>query len=189
MAATMFFLDFETSGLDAKRHGIIQAAWIVEQDGKVLSERRMDVALRYGCDVDLQALEVTGFTLDRIRNGKPLEYMMAALRADLAPGTVCRVIPCGHNVSFDLDFLRAACNFTRDPVDRYVDFSAMIDTLAMARWLRHTERYHFPDCKLETVCKILRIPLEAHDALSDVKATREVYHLFKSHLVQLPKYS
>lgn len=186
MAATLY-IDFETSGLDSDRHGIIQAAWIVEENGKVTAERCMDVCLSRGCDIDPVALDINGFTLERIKEGKSLEYMLAALQQNLSAGFMERVIPCGHNVSFDLDFLVKACNRTRDRVDTFVDFSRVMDTLPLARWLNLTGRIRTDNNKLKTLCDFYGIEIIAHDALSDVKAVRELAHIFFDYLTSLPK--
>jgi DNA polymerase III alpha subunit (gram-positive type) len=178
MSPALFFLDYETTGLDAKRHGIIQVGWIIEQDGKIMSENGFDVQLYKGCDVNLNALEINDFTPERCMAGKPLEYMNAALREALSAGFVEKVIPIGHNISFDLNFFREASEKTRDMLPMFVDFHKQVDTLALARWLNHTGVICTKNNKLETLCEHYTIALEAHNALSDVKAVRELYHIF-----------
>jgi DNA polymerase III epsilon subunit-like protein len=183
----LFFLDFETSGLDCTRHGIIQAGWIVEQDGKITSEQGFDVQLYRNCDISPNALEITGFTIERCMAGKPLEMMTAALRNALAVGFTNKVAPIGHRIDFDIGFFKAACEKTRDRLEMFVDFHKQVDTLGLARWLNHTGCICTKDNKLETLCDYYGIGVEAHDALSDVKAVRRLYHIFRDIMEGLPK--
>jgi len=174
----LFFLDFETSGLDCARHGIIQAGWIVEQDGKIISENGFDVQLYRNCDINPAALEINDFTIERCMAGKPLEVMTAALRGALSVGFTRKVIPIGHRISFDLGFFREACEKTRDNLTMFVDFQKQVDTLGLAQWLNHAGYFSVKDNKLETLCDYYGIKIEAHDALSDVRAVRQLYHIF-----------
>lgn len=183
----LFFLDFETSGLDCERHGIIQAGWIVEEDGKITSEMGFDVQLYRGCDINPIALEVNDFSLDRCMAGKPLEMMTAALRGALAVGFTQKVIPVGHRISFDLGFFREACEKTRDNLNIFVDFGAQVDTLGLAQWLNHAGIIKTKNNKLETLCEYFGIKIDAHDAISDVRAARQLYHIFMDYMGRMPK--
>jgi DNA polymerase-3 subunit epsilon len=183
----LFFLDFETTGLDPLRHGIIQVGWVVEQDGIVTSEQGFDVQLYKGCDVNLNALEINEFTPERCMAGKPLDYMLAALRDALAVGFITKVVPVGHRISFDLGFFREACEKTKDPLTMFVDFHKQVDTLGLAQWLNHIGYLHTKNNKLETLCGHYGIELEAHNALSDVKAVRRLYHIFMDIMRKLPE--
>lgn len=187
-APALFFLDFETSGLDPARHGIIQVGWIVECDGKITSEQGFDVQLYRGCDVSPNALEITSFTIERCMSGKPLEMMTAALRAALAVGFTNKVIPIGHRISFDIGFFREACEKTRDRLDMFVDFRKQVDILGLAQWLNHIGYIKTENNKLETLCDYYGIKIEAHDALSDIKATRQLYHIFMDIMKGLPEH-
>jgi DNA polymerase III alpha subunit (gram-positive type) len=183
----LFFLDFETSGLDCARHGIIQAGWIVEKNGTILSEQGFDVQLYRGCDINPVALEINDFTIERCMAGKPLEVMTAALRGALAAGFTSKIVPIGHRISFDLGFFREACEKTRDNLAIFVDFHKQVDTLGLAQWLNHTGYIHTKDNKLETLCDYYGIKIEAHDALSDVRAVRQLYHIFMEIMRKLPE--
>jgi DNA polymerase-3 subunit epsilon len=85
--------------------------------------------------------------------------------------------PAGYNVRFDLDFLAAFFSKTGDPYFGLWFNWRAIDALAIVRFFEFcgdglTTR---TDQKLETVCNAYGIKLDtAHDALSDIRATREL---------------
>jgi len=177
----LLFLDTETSGLDPRRHGILQIAWILEMDDKVLAEKVMDIQLPPNTDLCMAALDCNGFTLARTIQGKTLSYMFAALKSDLSLAVKSDLLvrPVGHNVQFDLDFLKAASDQCRENIQFSLDFKKSLDTLAVLRWMDYRGAIHLKDYKLETVAQNFAIPLKAHDALEDVRATRAVFHLLK----------
>lgn len=76
----------------------------------------------------------------------------------------------GHNVRFDLGFLRA--NLTRlgyPPLH-----NRFVDTYALARRLVRKEA---PNCKLRTLARHFRTSADpCHRALDDARATAEVLH-------------
>jgi DNA polymerase-3 subunit epsilon len=77
----------------------------------------------------------------------------------------------GHNVGFDVGFLRAAC----ERHDRPPLAGTVVDTVALARRLVRDE---VPDCKLGTLASRFRLPHRpSHRALDDALATADLLHL------------
>jgi DNA polymerase III epsilon subunit-like protein len=167
------YIDFETSGLDSSRHGILQAAWIVEMNGNLLVERSMDVCLRPNDDISPMALSTNNFTLDRIMAGRDLSIMVAALKEDLRQGSAYFPL-CGHNVQFDVGFLIAALKKTNEHIYD-INFKCQYDTRSIMAWEAMKHGWILPDYKLETCCRYFNIPLVAHDALNDIRSTRELF--------------
>lgn len=181
---TLFFFDTETSGLMPDRHGILQIAWIIEKNGAVLRERVMDVKPGV-IDLNLNALAVNNFTLERMMVARDAQVVLEELRNDvkLAVGGGPALTPCGHNVKFDIDFLHAlarGCNATwwlNFGQNDYLNLKKPLCTVAMCHWLDYAGVLSLPDYKLTTCCKGLDIELVgAHDALQDVRATRQLFH-------------
>ncbi|MFH1788038.1 MAG: hypothetical protein ABH834_01500 [Candidatus Altiarchaeota archaeon] len=79
----------------------------------------------------------------------------------------------GYNVGFDISFLEA---FFRKMGDNYLYsyISSPLDMLSVTRYLSYMGILKTADHKLETVCEAMGIPLEAHNAMSDIRATREI---------------
>jgi DNA polymerase-3 subunit epsilon len=179
-----FYLDFETSGLDPAKHGIIQAAWIIERDREILNENCFDVALFPEDNFDLKALEINKFTLERIAAGiagtKLLDLIKTSILDTLFQSSTIEktLIPVGHNLSFDLSFLSALNKKCNANIWYFLNAKKQLCTCSMARWLAAADLIDVPDCKLETLCKYYRIPLDAHDAMNDIRATRLLTHIF-----------
>ena len=88
-----------------------------------------------------------------------------------------RVIPVGYNVSFDLDFLRAWFLFNNSATlfSKNVYFPG-IDVMYLAAYCLLGERSKMRNFQLSTVYeKLIGKPLiNAHNAMSDIDATREL---------------
>jgi DNA polymerase III epsilon subunit-like protein len=176
MKPDILYLDFETSGLDPKRHSVLQAAWIVERNGEVLQERVFDVQPDPNDDLCLAALEVNHFGFSRMKAGKFMSYVLTVLKQDCLQVTTPRI--CGHNVQFDIGFLTAAADKAHENLFLYLDLKKFLDTAAIARYLDYqgvisVERYN-----LETCCNHFGIQNDReHDALGDIRATRKLFHI------------
>ena len=82
----------------------------------------------------------------------------------------------GQNPRFDMDFVEALFKaegdayfgswFDRRPVDT-------ITLMIAARLRGHIRPANY---KLATLCETMGIPLDAHDALNDIRATRLLFH-------------
>jgi DNA polymerase III alpha subunit (gram-positive type) len=168
------FFDFETSGLDYRRHAIIQAAWCIEVEGKTVSQKAFDVLPPENADFCLAALDCNDFTLERMAAGRSLSYVMASLKGDLIASSCTMVRPCGHNVKFDLEFLHKASADTNERIGSQLKFGLSIDTLSIATVLDYLQILNLPNYKLTTLCSHYGIVLDgnAHDALTDTLAVQ-----------------
>src|SRR5690606_5049961 len=82
--------------------------------------------------------------------------------------------PAGHNVQFDLDFLQ---EFWKKYGDQYGTGSYQnwraLDSRVMAHFLIMAGKLpELENMKLATLCNHFDIPINAHDAMSDITATR-----------------
>jgi DNA polymerase III epsilon subunit-like protein len=186
MNNSFIFADVETSGLDASRHGILQFAWIVEKDGELIEESRWDVQLFPDQDVCTQALEVNGFTLERIKHGMDPSILARLLKRSFFSVGPSPIV--GHNVMFDFGFLIELNKRTNSNFMSSVDFHQVIDTLALARWFQIAGIIDPPNCKLKSLCEFFGIPIKPHDALEDIRATRKLFHILLNMLGEVKPY-
>ncbi|CAK0779597.1 DNA polymerase III subunit epsilon [Azospirillaceae bacterium] len=176
MKPNIVYLDFETSGLDSTRHSVLQAAWIVERNGEVLQERVYDVQPDRNDDFCLAALDMNGFDLARIKAGRYMSHILTILKQDCLQVSSPRI--CGHNVQFDISFLTAAADRAHENLFLYLDLKKFLDTAAIARFLDYQGVLSLDRYNLDTCCTHFGIVNDrAHDALGDIRATRELFHI------------
>jgi DNA polymerase-3 subunit epsilon len=183
-----FIFDLETTGLNEKKHGIIQTAGIIRlADG---SKHKFDFRHQPfpHQEIDPRALEITGTTMEDIKSYAPPEKAFKAL-LNLMDKYVDRYDKndkftiMGYNCTFDIKFLR---EFFINNGDKYYGswFSSydMIDVHKLFTGLRGSglfpELEALPNMKLETLAKHYGIEIQAHDALSDIYATEALYEIW-----------
>lgn len=180
MGKKVLYIDVETTGTDPAKHGIIQIGAIIETAGIVAEELDLKCAAHEGAEIDNEALRITG--TDRAELQKRMSSFEAFLlfreflnrhiepydRAD-------KCYPAGYNVHFDLDFVQNWFRFHGDKygIGSYVNWRRL-DPLPILFMKDFTGSLHLPDYRLETVCRHFGIAIEAHDALSDIRATRKL---------------
>ena len=171
----LFFFDTETSGTDPERHAILQIAWLIDIGGEIVHEQVFDVLPAPDDELVLAALDVNNFTLERMRAGKSLSYVVAALKGVLDENIPLSFLPVGHNVNFDVSFLITAFKKT-NAYFRSIDFKRPLDTRALATYCAYRGLLETENYKLETLANHFSIPIDAHDALSDIRATRTLFY-------------
>jgi DNA polymerase III epsilon subunit-like protein len=178
----VLYLDTETTGLDAKINDIIQLAMIVEIDGVVKGEYNFKCQPFSYDNIETDALLTHGIKIDEIKKFPPPLEMFADLEM-VFDGHVNRYdkadkfLPAGYQTVFDLDFLAQFFRKAR-PEDQYglgsfIKWSPF-DLLAHLRNKAFVNGTDFKDFKLATVAAAHDIELDAHDALADIRATREL---------------
>lgn len=179
--AKLFYFDVETTGLNAYKNGIIQLACIVEIDGEVRCEKTWDIKTFPQDIIDDKALEINGKGRDDIYSFMHPEQAYGEIIACMTEfvdkfNRNDKFYPAGYNVKFDLDFLSA---FFRKNNDNYFGSwfkSTPLDPMYYLAVLELKNKIKLENYKLETVCDNFGIKVDAHDALSDIKATRELIH-------------
>lgn len=173
------FCDTETTGLDPINSGPFELAFLVYKGGTLLEERVFHLnPLNDEVIIHQDALNVNGATEDLIRSYPPAKEVVPDI-ADFfkkyAPPEKC--VFAGYNCGFDYGHLGGLffrCGFQ---IGDYFS-GEMIDVLERVKLAREQgflvldKKYNN---KLETLTKILGITYDAHTALADIKATRQLY--------------
>ena len=197
MVSKILYLDLETTGLVEGVHGIIQLAAIVEIDGEITDEvdLRMRPMLKH--EISPEALSVHGLTEDEIRNYPHADFTFKQFESLLTRYVnkyekLDKFILAGYNVAkFDERFLRQMFidnAATREDRQRggYYGSWFFWPVLDVQTYLANHIAEHglrLENYKLETVCKHFGIPIDAHDALSDIRATRNLYRVLRYSLL------
>ncbi len=179
---TIFF-DTETSGTDDKKNGILQLAGEIELDGNVFEN--FDYKMKPFPDqiIEDSALESNGFTRKQIEGfADPFDCSVQFIR--MLNKYVDRFDKSdkftlvGYNSRFDDGFLREwFINCHEKYYGAYFHWPA-IDVSNMVAVKYRKVRSHFPNFKLMTVAKILKIDVDeskAHDAVYDTAVTKAIY--------------
>ena len=161
---TFCIVDLETTGISPAEFSITEIGAVKLRGGECLGTFQSLVDPRCGIPPSITVL--TGITsamlvdAPRITEGLPsfLEFLGDA-------------VVVGHNVRFDLAFLRAAlAGADRPPLS-----NRSIDTCGLARRLLGEE---VPNCRLDTLASLLRLDHRpSHRALDDALATGDLLHL------------
>jgi len=178
MPAKYFAFDTETTGTDHAVDEILSYAFVVLDEQLVEISRQQRFFFPSAEErVHPKAAEVNGYTRAKWAEKGALDQSTLAmmLTQDWADHGVARLMPIGHNVSFDLNFFK-----------KHADAKAMYKALS----------YHFVDTmvlaiamdqakgitgsySLGPLCARYGVELKgAHDSLADIVATIELYKIF-----------
>lgn len=186
------WIDTETTGVDVTKHRPFEVAIIFvnnrkEADGKVTHlecERDFYFNPFYSEEIEVtkEALEVTGYTEEKLRELPPAKDIVPNLIEFLkdtvtqfGTGTEEKAFLCGYNVGFDYKMVKALLKDFGIELDEYIqnhlmDVFSQVKTAGDMRIIPYLR-----DRKLGTVAEYFHVNLDnAHNALADIKATKEV---------------
>ena len=162
--ATFCVLDLETTGGDRNNDMITEIGVVKVRGGECLAT--FQTLVNPGRAIPPRISVLTGLTDALVGPAPRIEAVLGSL-VDFIAGAVF----VGHNVGFDLAFLRAALE--RD--GRSTISPTVVDTAALARRLVRDE---VPDCRLSTLASRFRLDHRpTHRALDDALATTDLLHL------------
>ncbi len=182
----IFYFDVETTGLNPLSNGIIQLAWIIEVDGIEKSRNNLFIAPFEHDTISDEALEVNGLSREEIISFMNPEDAFQHLEDSLS--SYCdrfdkndKYYPCAYNGDFDYQFLQQwylknKCEFFGSWFNHH-----LLDPLILVNY-GVLKNYFSPPLinrKLKTVAEYFKIPIQAHDALSDITATKKIHKIFE----------
>ena len=170
MSKTLVALDLETTGLEAERDAIIEIGAIRFKGDRV--EDEFSTLINPGRAIPSFITQLTGISDAMVAGAPRISAVILQLEEFVGAAPVV-----GHNVGFDLGFLR---------VKRALRGSEALDTYHLASVLLPTA----PRYNLSALVKELGILLpashNAHRALDDCKVTVEVYRALFQKALALP---
>ena len=115
--ATYLVLDFETTGLDAKKHHIVSAGWIKITQGKIHLNSARYQLVKSPASVGQSAV-IHGLHNNEIQQGIELEQLVSMLLQELKGAVLV-----SHHSLLEVNFLKRSCQqcFGRSPVFKAVD--------------------------------------------------------------------
>lgn len=172
------FVDTETSGVDEKLHSVLQVALIAyDLDSKQTLGTYSTFVNHPTVNVQLAALKVNNIDLRTLSTlgispsdtcDKISEFVRTYGQGQL-------VTPIGHNVDFDLRFLKVLFEANKR---RYPFAFRTLDTCSTARFLIEAKLLPPTPCKLGDLVQLFQIPSDPtklHGAIYDVELTVKVF--------------
>jgi DNA polymerase-3 subunit epsilon/ATP-dependent DNA helicase DinG len=162
-------LDIETTGLDSKKDRIIEIGAV--KFGPSGKSEEFSTLINPGVKIPRFITELTGIT-DAMVRGDRIPIIEDAIKE--LDDFVNDLPVIGHNILFDLSFLRTAGGIKRNP---------FIDTYEMASVVLPSEgRYN-----LRALGQVLAVPMKAtHRALDDTKVTQAIYEKMYQMILEIP---
>lgn len=184
MDKRILWFDVETGGTDEKQDALLQLSGLIEINNEVVDEIDLKMQPIKGKRVTEKAIATHGMTMDDISGfefphsayGKFNRFLF---KHNPNPVKTNRYIMAGYNADFDCRFLSQwYADISGGPFDywKHCQFSPL-DVLPTLRAMRYAGLLEIENTKLETVCNHFGIEIKAHDAMSDIRATRELTKL------------
>jgi len=183
----VLWLDVETTGLDCKKHGLREVGFIIEIDGVEVDKGVFKInPFTYttkDVEIDDYALEISKVSIEDLESYDRVSYCFKELMNKLVKyvnvndKNDCFVI-AGYNAAFDIGFIKEWFK-EMGLLDSYKDLFhyKSLDVFSIVFALRHIGLNSAENDKLETMCNYFDIEIEAHNALSDIEATKKLYEL------------
>lgn len=176
----ILWIDLETTGLDRQRHGIIQISGMVELAGKIVES--FDLRMNPLAEIDPVSQDIHGITPSQISAFPSSEETFAAFKALLLKfvdidDQRTRLHPGGYNVRFDLGFLDRWFRSMKEPgLGLYLQRERVDPSVMMKAFQDYLGKDRMPSWSLRSVIASMGMSFgEHHDALEDIKLTREIH--------------
>lgn len=182
----IWYLDTETVGLNPIKNGIIQISGIIEINGEVKEEFDFKCRTFPQDLINEEALKVNGYTKEQIDS---FEEPVAVYRklVTILNKYVNRYDKkdkfylLGQKIDFDNRFMEEWFKKCGDQYFYSYRHYGMVDLISLTTMMEVCGLYKGVNKKLETVAKEFGIDtssLQLHNALNDIKVTREVFHKY-----------
>lgn len=177
------FLDTETTDLGPNA-AIVQIAGIIVVDDEVKEEFNIKLRPHIGAVINEEALKVTGLTKEEINSYENSFIGMMNFERTLSKyvdkyDKNDKFILIGQNTIFDFEKLIQFYKRINNPyLGSFINFKTYLDTLHIVKTLQYIGKLpQLENNKLSTWCEYFNIELgdNAHDALADIRATRELF--------------
>lgn len=182
-----FYFDVETTGLDKTKAGLTQLAAIVVIDGVEVDSISLDInPASYNREVEIspEALAVTNKSLEDLAN-YPLSADQFRVFINFLDKHINKFdktdkfVPIGYNSQFDMGFMQEwFIDNGHAYFGSYFQYKD-VDVFALVKHLAFLGHINSTNHKLGTICDIYGVDLgdNAHDAIADIRATRNLYQV------------
>lgn len=189
MKERVIFIDTETTGLDTDKCGVYQIAGLIDIDGETVDEINIFCNIFDGDLIEPGVLELHGQEkIDQIKTyPRPLmahaKFCKALSEHVDKYDPTDKFVAIGYVADFDNRVLRHFFKKNKDDYYGSYFWHPWIDVMNLAMYFYQDQRHLFENFKLGTVAEFAGIEVDGrglHDALFDVKLTRELYYKLTS---------
>lgn len=137
---------------------------------------------RGGCEIDEKALQINKRSREEIASFQDYDKAFAEFISWLDQYIDEEVkwdflTPIGFNSSqFDIPFLKEWFSTYDEEYHGYFGYKD-VDVFAFVKVLKHFKKFESKNDQLKTLCKLYGIKIDAHEAMSDIEATRELFEV------------
>lgn len=176
----ILWVDTETTGLSSWKNGIIQISGYVEIRGVEQAQFDYQVKPFPKDEVSNKALEVNGVDKETISSypepAKVYREFVGMLKDFINPFDKSdKFVLAGYNVNFDKGFLQSFFKKNGDNFfHSYFDYH-ILDVMSAAQIYIHKNGVKLPNIKLKTIAGHFGFDGDFHNAMDDIRITREVY--------------
>ena len=167
------YIVFDTETPNSRNNSICSIGIAVVEDGKIVQERYDLVDPETSFDVF--NVELHGICPDMVRFEKNFPVLWKEIEPVMNSGVLV-----AHNAAFDLGVLSKL--FRRYGIQRSSD--PYVCTVQLGRKCIPDA----PNHKLNTLCELLQIPLDHHNAASDARACAELLCIYQQKGLQIKNY-
>ncbi len=177
----LFWIDVESTGLDPIKNDIIQLGGLIEINREIVEEIDFTCQPFNYNTIQTAALEINKTTIEELKTYQTPQTAHKNLKQILEKyvdkyDKNDKFHPAGFNVGFDTDFLRQFFFKNHDSYYGSLCDYHKLDVLSLAFILDFAGYLELENYKLITVAKFFQIKYEEHNALADIKVTREVFY-------------
>lgn len=181
----LFFLDVETTGLDKNFHEVIQLAGLVVVDNEIKEELFFNCKPKHIENIDPSSLAINKIKLEDLAtfedSTEVIRKIDAALKRHAPINNTWTIV--GQNPVFDYNFFEIwwKTNQVNSAKLFRNTFNANVyDLITLAASFKMAGIYDFPNFKLATIIDTIGLKFkgQAHNALSDIRATYEAFTFF-----------
>jgi len=180
-------IDTETTGLDRKKHEVIEVAfisYIVDADGNEYVLKKFDQKIKPQAIhlASSKALEINGYTKEKWIDAIDFSEAYPDIKNMVAESDFL----IGQNLIFDLNFITAMCDRFNLPE---INFPPYADTKAMADELKKTGAIE--RTRMDYLCEHYRVTWtgDAHTALADCERTMKVFEKLQDDVGEFELYT
>jgi len=189
MSKLLLYLDVETTDKRTDTAGITQLSALIVRDGVEVSRINLDVnPYTYNKEVTVsaKALEVTGKSVNELHGYPPVAVALIQFTTWLNKyrNTNEYYTLVAYRTAFDLEMLLQLFKDQRGDERKLYDYIhyKTLDILQLVLFLDLYSLIKPRNHKLETMCSLYNISIQAHDSMSDIESTRKLHKALTAEL-------